>query len=1261
MTAAAVARTDEVPGVCPGGCGRPLYGQKGVCEACYRRNRSRQLAYGRVEKRVLVSSDAARERATQFLDLGLSQVQVAQLAAVSQTAIHELVTGEVTDIHAETEEAILSLEVPTPGQLVEMVDASTLVPILGACRRIQALVADGHPQREIAEALSISVRHLAPYVERPSAEPKVKHRAGRDLAIRALFDAWQLKPGTSEKARKHAQARGWSRSFEWDEASIDDPAAKPLRGARWSAASTWRENRTQVDQLSAQNLTDQQIAEELRISPRSVSRIKKDNEMRREHHDSLQVVIEALERTPGVGLVRQQGDYHKCNCPVHEADGRQHTPSLTVRYDRARKKTWVKCWSLGCEYRDILDRIGLRPTDLYDEPLTREPGSERSDAAPFRPRPRQQTRAERAIDYAGLPLIPVKPEYGEAVGPTRVVQRYDYQWPDGTSEGRVLRKETPHENGTKKDFHQLHWNGSRWKAEGFERIPYRLPVVAPAVAAGETIFVCEGEKDCDTAERAGLIATTNAGGARSWKPEHAEWLRGAARVVIVVDHDSPGYRRGELVHNTLKGLVDEVRIVKARTGKDLTDHLMAGHTIEELDPVPHLDPVGPTPLSLESSETAEAGLPPPVSEIAATPAESETSSPDQPDATGGTAVATLAPSLDAAPAHDDTVDTMGRNFTALMQKLMHYLLMWAQRTANERRKYLEEMRRRTDAERAAAEAAVAVRRKTAETRLMALAKAGYDNANRMDLATAVRDAAEWAPDSEIAAEALNDLRTHLHQRYDITLGDPAADLGAVAEDVADSDVSQLVGRLQEVESRKAGQDRLTAAQEQMVAAIAQDTELDESTRRQLFAQVEEWKQNPNPHRLDALTTAMKDAGVGEEVRTRLRFVALYLGAVPGQDDELRVLRKLEEPLVDPGEAVKPKVDRLLLGYQDRRKLGADTKHVRDQIRDLLPLLSEEDQQKVKARGDEIRTKPTGEYAPLWPKHVDRGELADELRVYAQLAPQAAEAILNVGDGDNSHAGALQEKVRQTRSHILQQAKAGEGLTDIERIKVAQSVQAIDAGDTELAELLFADHHSGAEVDQARTEQQARQTAHWQARQLNKTLETKDVPDNLLRISAPDRHQLQESLYQLASGQWSLADFEYRGADVVLEGRLIGAHVPQHVRHRVVNQMTDDRREATTLGQDARQRRERWEQRIYAGREPQGYDSEGHRAEQVADLHEAGLSADEIRQAMAARSLRGVPPSEAVQPLPGNKKRKTKPGWAVHRATHRSGPDEGVSR
>ncbi|MBB4017364.1 hypothetical protein GGR16_002393 [Chelatococcus caeni] len=116
----------------------------------------------------------------------------------------------------------------------------------------------------------------------------------------------------------------------------------------------------------------------------------------------------------------------------------------------------------------------------------------------------------------------------------------------------------------------LKYDKDRWKEWGckekrrleepISHTLYRLPEIREAIAAGETIYLCEGEKDVETLVRMGLAATTNSGGAKHWDPElHAELLRGAD-VVIVPDHDKAGRERVPKVAGALRGIAARVRV-----------------------------------------------------------------------------------------------------------------------------------------------------------------------------------------------------------------------------------------------------------------------------------------------------------------------------------------------------------------------------------------------------------------------------------------------------------------------------------------------------------------------------------------------------------------------------------------------------------------------------------------------------------------------------------------------------------------------------
>lgn len=76
---------------------------------------------------------------------------------------------------------------------------------------------------------------------------------------------------------------------------------------------------------------------------------------------------------------------------------------------------------------------------------------------------------------------------------------------------------------------------------------YGAPDVAAELveerADQRTVFLPEGEAKVDVLTGWGLLATCNSGGAQNWTEAHAEFLRGAADVVILEDNDGAGRER----------------------------------------------------------------------------------------------------------------------------------------------------------------------------------------------------------------------------------------------------------------------------------------------------------------------------------------------------------------------------------------------------------------------------------------------------------------------------------------------------------------------------------------------------------------------------------------------------------------------------------------------------------------------------------------------------------------------------------------------
>ena len=118
--------------------------------------------------------------------------------------------------------------------------------------------------------------------------------------------------------------------------------------------------------------------------------------------------------------------------------------------------------------------------------------------------------------------------------PKTIESTYRYEDKDGNHVMDVVRFKP-------KDFRPQRPDG-KWTFEGVTRFPYRLPQMLAGIKDGKGILILEGEKDCDNAEKFGLIATTFAGGAGKWREEYSKWFQDA-KVICLPDNDSAG-RKG---------------------------------------------------------------------------------------------------------------------------------------------------------------------------------------------------------------------------------------------------------------------------------------------------------------------------------------------------------------------------------------------------------------------------------------------------------------------------------------------------------------------------------------------------------------------------------------------------------------------------------------------------------------------------------------------------------------------------------------------
>lgn len=243
---------------------------------------------------------------------------------------------------------------------------------------------------------------------------------------------------------------------------------------------------------------------------------------------------ELLNRLKGVR--RSNGQYVAC-CPAHG----DRTPSLSVTTGNDGR-VLLRCHA-GCTLEAICGAIGIKSQELFPRQLREPP---------------QPGDAERS----------------------RVIAEHDYTDENGALLSQVVRSEP-------KAFRQRRPDGRggwTYSLHGVRRVLYKLPELIEAVALGRQIVIVEGEKSVDRLASLGITATCSSGGARKWRDDYAEPLRGAD-VVILPDNDAPSRTHAAKVARSLKEVAGRVRIIdlpELPEKGDVYDWLDAGHIIDEL-------------------------------------------------------------------------------------------------------------------------------------------------------------------------------------------------------------------------------------------------------------------------------------------------------------------------------------------------------------------------------------------------------------------------------------------------------------------------------------------------------------------------------------------------------------------------------------------------------------------------------------------------------------------------------------------------------
>lgn len=255
---------------------------------------------------------------------------------------------------------------------------------------------------------------------------------------------------------------------------------------------------------------------------------------------------------------RQRGDQWEARCPAHE----DRSPSLGLS-EGSDGRALLTCRA-GCATSDVVAALRLTMADLF-------PASDRE----HRP---------------------------------RITGVYGYT----DAAGKLLYETIRY---TPKDFRQRRPDGHggwTWELRGVERVPYRLPELVAAVAAGRIIHVVEGEKDADALRRLGLVATSSPLGAGKWPAAWGQRFFLGAKVVVLPDNDEPGRSHAEDVARSLHGHAAEVRVIELPSlpdKGDVSDWIVAGGNIEQLRELVRTAPAWTPPTRVVQTDSPPGSAP----------------------------------------------------------------------------------------------------------------------------------------------------------------------------------------------------------------------------------------------------------------------------------------------------------------------------------------------------------------------------------------------------------------------------------------------------------------------------------------------------------------------------------------------------------------------------------------------------------------------------------------------------------------------------
>lgn len=195
----------------------------------YRRNRERAIAYGTWQP--YVDAEPVRVHVRSLMQFGIGWKRIAALSGVPTGVLTKLLYGHPQrnmppskQMRPKNAAALLAVE-----PILKNLGAATAIDGTGTRRRLQALVANGWPQAQLANRLGMLPGNFGGVLTREQVTVKTAR------AVTAIYDElWRADPADQgvhlqgiSRARNQAKASQWAPVGAWDDDTIDDPAAAP--------------------------------------------------------------------------------------------------------------------------------------------------------------------------------------------------------------------------------------------------------------------------------------------------------------------------------------------------------------------------------------------------------------------------------------------------------------------------------------------------------------------------------------------------------------------------------------------------------------------------------------------------------------------------------------------------------------------------------------------------------------------------------------------------------------------------------------------------------------------------------------------------------------------------------------------------------------------------------------------------------------------------------------------------------------------------